>query len=277
MTLDSYALLRQASFGLMDQLAIDSLPGNLPKHVLCPVWFRGDENLLPALVNLRDLGPSQAEVLLDDFDSARKSRQTPAVTQLLVTDADEAVLRRHLAHYLTIRHNHKPALFRYYDARVLQQLTWMLTVVQLNELLGPIERLAYWVGGEWHALDNTGEKQPGPRIDAQRIARIGAINEIVGDADRPGREVLLETSCGAEAALIRAEKHGLTDEDDRIAFARHVVSVHPRLDAHPTVAALLKSAEKGNPYRDAAALLSDGDWQRIVQELEHTATTRTVQ
>ncbi|KGM52652.1 hypothetical protein N799_12895 [Lysobacter arseniciresistens ZS79] len=275
MSLDSYALLRQASFGLVDQLAIDALPCELRLQVLRPAWFRGDASLLPALVDLRELSTRQIEHLLSDYDSTPKDRSAPAVAQILFTQVDEGTLRAHLAHRLTVRLNGRSALLRYYDPRVLLQLTWMLTQAQLSELFGPVDRLAYWVDGQWHTLDKADDEQPASMVDAQRIARIGLINEVVGD--QSGREALVEASRYVETALITAEQHGLIDEDDRIAFARHVMDVHPRLDAHPKVAAMLKSVDQSNSYRDIAALLSDDDWQRIAQELEHTATTRTVQ
>lgn len=278
MIVDVYALLRHASAGLVDQLAVESLPAELEAIALRPYWFDGSSERLPGFVDLRDRKAGQAARLLEHFDASIKNGDAPSISMLLFSATDEHALRRHLTDRLTVRHNGRQALLRYFDPRVLLQLSWMLSPAQLSWLLGPIDRFAYCLADGWHLLERPqSEAVSGQGVDTQRIARLGAINEVAFGLDAvTDRDDVIAISRGVETALRRAEQLGFQDEDDRIAFAHHAITVHPRFDTHPQIVRLLASVNTQASYRDCAALLNAEDWQRIRDELDGNAQTRNV-
>ena len=273
----TYDLLRQCPYAIVDPLRTETFPVDIASTPLVPLWLRGQASQLPCLVQLGGMAAELTVRLLEILDRETGMQEAPCIAMLIFTDADAGpdALRAHLVDRLTIRHRGRQALLRYYDPRVFLQLTWMLTPGQLGWLLGPIDRVAGWVSGQWRVFDKLNAAGDSRLADTATLARIGLINDVLAVTDcGPDTAQIIALSRRIERALRRAETHGLHNEDDRIAFATHAVSVHDEFDAHPQIAALLESRDAETSYRDAARLLDEADWQRIGNDLHNKNLAR---
>lgn len=163
---------------------------------------------------------------------------------------------------------------RFYDSRALALLWTTLSPAQQQTLIGPVTA--------WHVLD--GGAMPTVHLASsaartnfmlsaeqwQAIERHGLVNRALAlHAQACGRQPSLDEIAVSVAAAARAERYGLTDRNDAIAFIGHALAWHPQFDSHPTVLQLLSRREVADFYTSAAAQLSAEEIEEIRQGLWH--------
>lgn len=267
--LDTYTLLRRGPCGLVDPLLVDDFPGEIASTSLVPSWLKARAEQLPRLVDLRNLSVDALAGLVARVDTEIAEGEAPCLGMLLFVDAPADAIAPHLVSRMTVMSGKSKALLRYYDARVMCHLQWMLADAEQAWLFGRIDQFAAWTFGRWHVFQRPEAKPAAPnQAQLARVARIGTINEVLSSSAASDclRDLAASARC-VESALMSAEQWGLVDEHDQIAFAIQTLTLHPRLDRHPDIRRLLLERESDVSYRDACRLLGPEDWQRIRCEL----------
>jgi hypothetical protein len=164
----------------------------------------------------------------------------------------------------------RACVLRFYDSRALALLWTVLTQAQQQAMLGPVRA--------WHVLDASAspsihlappDAQTNFTLSAaqwQEIHRHGLVNRALalhaqtcGRQPHPGE---IET---VVAAAVRADRYGLIDRDDRIAFIGHALAWHPHFDLHPKVSHLLSHRNADNFYTAEIGQLSADEINEIRQ------------
>lgn len=267
-------ILLRHDYALVDQLAVDSLPDDLPVLPLVPHKLEKDAHLLPLLVVLSELSQERRLELQAQQDMASANGQAPLFTTLLSSPADPNKMRLHLKERLIVRlADNAKALLRYYDPRVFAQLQWILPTQCLASLFGPITQWSVYLDDTWHSDSAPSEAHSVWLVDkpsSARLERIAMINQtlaLLPLETRAGKRTQLGEQI--DRLLVYAqERYGFEREADRIAFALHSISVHPQFDLHASIRTLIASlTEQQQTYSDATALLEPAAWQRIAQDL----------
>lgn len=195
----------------------------------------------------------------------------------LTTTSSAEELAKHLsAHVVQIDDRAKTCALRFYDSRALALLWPVLTLMQQETLLGPIKA--------WHALDAGARLKSYAGLYAPTrdhfalkpeqwvaIRRHGLINRALAlHISTTGRQPEPDVVEAAVAATVRAERYGLADRDDTLAFIGHALSWHPHFDSHPRVSRVMQNLSPDYPYMAAASELSaddidsirSGEWRR---------------
>lgn len=163
-------------------------------------------------------------------------------------------------------------VLRFYDARVLALVWPVLEPMQRRHLLGSIHT--------WFALDASAEltayTAPG-RSQSQlalsdeqwvELQRNGTVNRALAlfmhSVGRQPREKEVRAAVDSAA---RADRHGLRDPDDKIAFVGHALGWHSNFDSHPAMASVLEKVRHGVLYSAAASELES----RVVMDIQRGA------
>lgn len=157
---------------------------------------------------------------------------------------------------------------RFYDMRALSLIWPILEASQQKYLLGPVS--------EWHALDActqgcayAAHTAPSSRLALTRdqwltIHRHGMVNRALGlhmhAVKRQPHPQEVET---AVASAARAERYGLHDPDDRVAFVGHALEWHPYFDAYPAVRRALQQVSAEHLYTAAISELAPAEIDEI--------------
>ncbi|MCA8297660.1 DUF4123 domain-containing protein [Burkholderia sp. AU30198] len=231
----------------------------------------------PYLIEL-DLSTSEGVALLvESVRLAFEDRQPDAVAKglgqriggWLASDmAPEQIAGYWSNHILQIDDQGRRCALRFYDARALSLMWPILSDAQKRTLLGPVKA--------WHALDATAKlcvyssaTTLCTELDLTEgqwrdIHRHGVINRALAlhmlATQRQPRSSEVET---AIASATRAEQHGLTDREDKVAFIGHALAWHPYFDRHPSVALALRQRAPDEFYTSAVGELSEDEIEAI--------------
>jgi hypothetical protein len=164
----------------------------------------------------------------------------------------------------------RACVLRFYDSRALALLWTVLSQAQQQIMLGPVRA--------WHVLDagarpNVHLTTPDSRANfmlsaAQwhEIHRHGLVNRALAlharACSRQPEPSEIET---AVAAAARAERYGLIDQEDRVAFIGHALAWHPQFDLHPKVSQLLGRRAADDFYTAEIGQLSANEIDEIRQ------------
>ena len=168
----------------------------------------------------------------------------------------------------------RACVLRFYDSRALALLWTVLSPVQQQAMLGPVRA--------WHVLD-AGAKpiahlaSSDPRsnfmLSAEQwreIQRHGHVNRALAlHARTCGRQPEPNEIEAAVAAAARAERYGLIDRDDWVAFIGHALSWHPQFDSHPKMLQLLARRAPDDFYTAHIEQLSANEIDEIRQGFWH--------
>jgi hypothetical protein len=169
----------------------------------------------------------------------------------------------------------RACVLRFYDSRALALLWTVLSQAQQQIMLGPVRA--------WHVLD-AGAKpsvhlaSSEARADNlmlspaqwQEIHRHGLVNRALAlHARACSRQPEPGEIEAAVAAAARAERYGLTDRDDRVAFISHALAWHPQFDLHPKVLQLLGPRATDDFYTAEIGRLSNDEIDEIRQGSWH--------
>ncbi|WP_320534205.1 DUF4123 domain-containing protein [Robbsia andropogonis] len=165
-------------------------------------------------------------------------------------------------------------LLRFYDPRAFALLWHVLSPVQQQSLLGPIQA--------WHTLDasampvsrlNTMGRRDEFELDAaqwQAIHRHGIVNRALAlhayDQDRQPHQHEVDV---AVAAAARARQYGLIDEEDEVKFVSHALAWHPEFDLHPKVLQILGRKADDEFYAEQIEQLTPEEIEEICEGVWH--------
>jgi len=165
-------------------------------------------------------------------------------------------------------------VLRFYDSRALALLWTIMSPMQQQAMLGPVRA--------WHVLDAgarpivhlaSSEARANFMLSAeqwQEIQRHGHVNRALAlHARTCGRQPEPNEIKAAVAAAARAERYGLIDRDDWVAFIGHALSWHPQFDLHPKVLQLLAHRARDDFYTGEIEQLSANEIDEIRQGSWH--------
>ena len=273
-----HRLLQVHTYAIVDRQAAPDLPPGLPLIALTGQGLEPQAHLLPWLLPLREASPAQLDALFDSM-VGQPVGQAPPIRYLMQAPGDPETVARRVSRRMVLAQRHEGRfLLRYADPRVWSQILWMLAPEQLAYWVDYARRVTFWLQGQWHSVEPTQTAVPlrpnnPPALSYptfSRIARVGAINDVLAEQPAPSTPPAHQAlSRRIDDLLDRAlNAHRLADEKDRAAFALHGIQVGASFDSHPLVRRLLESlAGNETTYRDASALLSMSDWQRISADL----------
>lgn len=269
--------MRQAMrrYVLIDRGGEMEVADALPWRIVAPPWLVEVQAQLPMLLDVEALGAQPQDVLRTWTEQARHSEAGCGIT-LLDTAASTDALVEHLCDsMLWVGHDGRRHLLRYFDARVMAQLEWLLHGAALTRLLGPVHEWHLYLDGNWHCIAAEGGRvfvpAPSGMDTATALTWLDVITPAVTAASPTDVKHRQRMAQRAYALLWKAQKRfGLRERKDLALFAEHGLSLHPEFHDHPLVRRPLEQLHGGDlSYRALAAHLDADTLQRIRADLIH--------
>lgn len=264
--------LGEHQFAIIDKAFASELVERFPSLDMVSAHLKPQAHLYPALISLHELPASDWQMLLAEIKQQSVDSSTPKVCLFLESLLSAESLCNELANALLISdEKHQNYLLRYYDPRVLFQLSWMLTPWQLQIYLKTqvVPSWTFWLDKQWHTL-NFSEKinyHKNTPIDLPlaQLHRIGLINQILSKyspfVSLDERNILSQQ---IDSLLLRATEYGLNTNEDIMTFVKQGCSLQCAFWLHHDVQALLKiSAHNPNYYSRITSSWHDSHWQEI--------------
>lgn len=274
-----YQTLCTYGFGLIQDEQTRGVPplAAARAQALVPPALRKMPGLMPRLLDLSALDVAGRTQVLASLNQAAHDGDDLCLALLLQADRPADAVAAHCRSRMIVDiAGQGPCFFRFFDPRVLVQVSWILDPGQLAWLCGPVQRFLFHLDGEWRALDRP-EAEAAPRLrlsDEQSFAltQVQPLNEVLSGLDglAPDRRIALGRTVMDHFRTAR--ELGLATAQERKAFARHGLSVHPAFHRHVRVRECLAAMQPDDDYPYLAAIqdLSDDDWARVRTELERT-------
>lgn len=237
----------------------------------------------PYLLELDLSAPEGVEALAQSVRIAFEDRRPESMAEGLGQRiggwvASSASLDEVTAHWsrLVLQRNDsgRACVLRFYDSRALALLWTVLSPAQQQVMLGPVRA--------WHVLDAgarpsvhlaSSDMRTNFSLSAaqwQEIQRHGLVNRALAlHAQACGRQPEPNEIGTAVAAIGRAERYGLNDQNDVVVFIGHALSWHPQFDLHPKVQLLLARRAADDFYTGEIEQLSASEIDEIRQGSWH--------
>ncbi|MFC3552430.1 DUF4123 domain-containing protein [Lysobacter cavernae] len=277
--------LEEHAFAVVNPLQVPPAQWrDLPHRPLVPKTLAAQPHLLPILVDLGQMDATSRVGLLERSERWDRGYDEPFFSALLTTDATDSQVAQHLTRQMMVR---GPAggenLLRLFDPRVFRHLRWLLTPMQLDALLGPIDA---WTWRDQHQswkqqLRTTRVtmhwRPSGVQWDS--LARLGLLNRVLKQLGRVEPALVCDDDLAQRAdRLLREswEVQGLVDEADRRIFAEQALRFHADIHRHPQLAQRLAQARAGEcSYVGACSDLDDTSMRGLARQTAQD-TTRTI-
>lgn len=232
--------------------------------------FERHEQVLPLLVELRNLGEPHRIELLDRTLRWAQRHHMPLFSALLSSEHTDAQVFAGLVRRMVLRRESGQRVWlRYHDPRVFRHLQWLLDEEQRATLMGPAQT---WLGYDplcrrWHRWTRPDAAQSSSfRLDLdqwQAVDQLEALNRCLRDLAEAG----LATDDHVAQRLLRglheAGRLGLVQRADTTLFARQHLEYGPEVARLPAVASRLQQArEQAISYSAACRSLSNDDFGR---------------
>lgn len=279
----------QHRYAVVDSVWREDLPAHWPLSVIAPHFLGEDTERCPVLLDVQALLPEERGELMEHAAQQVKDRQDALCSLLLASDREPQAVADHLAQRMVVQlpHTPQPQQFRFFDPGTFLQLPRLLGADGMVWLLGPARAaLVPWAGG-WSSLEYppTGPSSfalKGAHLAA--LTRMGAVNRLALQMEPPAHAPEWTARCATiDAHVERAmNAHGLRQQDDLLAFARHAMTHHPAFDRHPRLAAVFDALRQATPedeldYRELTSPFTPQEWQTIATELRQTASNNSPQ
>ncbi|MEN7531889.1 DUF4123 domain-containing protein [Cupriavidus sp. DL-D2] len=274
--------LPSARFAVIDaaQLAPEHWD-DLPSRRMVPDAYRDRAELFPILVDLDELDETQRVAVLDrDANCAAQSGKTYLMALLDARGTPASVLTHLTRRMLVRRPDGQEDILRIYDPLVFRHLRWLLSVEQIDSLLGPIGTW-HWrePDGTWHSHSRDAD-QPSIRplrlTPAQwpsllRMADLQRAIRTLADDDAPCAW-RIETAQQLDQLLADTESiEGLNESEDRALHALQALRFGRTIHQHSALLHRLGMARNGETtYSSACADLDAIRLQKFADELQQS-------
>lgn len=240
-----------------------------------PLWLAEVAAQLPVLLEITRL-ESQASVALECWtEQARKSDGGCGITLLDTAVSGEVLLEHLCGNLLWPGADGRRHLLRYFDARVMAQLEWLLTGSALDRLLGPICEWHLALDGGWHTIAAEGSRPyvppPSGMDTCTALAWMDVITPAIAEAGPTNVKQRQRMAQRAYELLWTAQRRfGLRDRMDLSLFVQHGLCLHPQFHDHPLVRRPLEQQHGSDfCYRLIAAQWGADALQRVRADLIH--------
>ena len=272
-----HRLLAEHDFGLINPLQMEpEFWQDLDSVPIVPVAMRGQEHLMPRLVQIRGLETSKKVDLLERSDALFSLRQRPLFSALLNSKREFGSVRQWIAGMLIQRvPGVGEVFFRFHDPRVFAHLPRILGPGRVSCLLGPVIGWCYHnhLSGKWQTFhkeqrDGTAafSIKVGSELDA--ILRLPWVNKCaVRSVERTAAaESVDELVKHIASSVNRAiDEEKLSDPDDIMLFVDHCIKYGNELHSHDAMRRLLESVRSENAsYIGACLEMGEASIQMLV-------------
>ncbi len=260
---------------LIDRGQDMEIPEELLWRTVAPPWLAEVQSQLPILLDMEALGAQPQDVLRTWTEQAHHSEAGCGIT-LLDTAASADALVEHLCNsMLWDGHEGRRHLLRYFDARVMAQLEWLLHGAAWTRLLGPVHEWHLFLDGGWHCIAAEAGQvfvpTPSGMDTATALTWLDVITPAITTASPKDVKHRQRMAQRAFALLWTAQKRfSLRERKDLALFAEHGLSLHPEFHDHPLVRRPLEQLHGSDmSYRALMAHLDTDTLQRIRADLIH--------
>ncbi|WP_447921866.1 DUF4123 domain-containing protein [Achromobacter aegrifaciens] len=272
-----YQTFSAYGFGLIQDERTGGVPAFVQAEALVPPALRKMPGLMPRLVDLSAMQAADKAPALASLNQALLDGEDLWLGLLLQADRPAEAVAAHLRSRMVVDiAGQGPCFFRFFDPRVLIQLPWMLDPAQLAWLCGPVQRFVFHLDGEWRAVERPDAAAAArPRLSEEQsfaLTQVQALNEVLSGLDTLEPDGRIALGQAVMAHFRTARELGLESAEERKAFARHALAVHPAFHRHERVRACLAAMrpDDDHPYLAAVQDLSDEDWSSVRAEMERT-------
>ncbi len=264
-------------FGLIQDERTAGVPACVQAEALVPPALRKMPGLMPRLVDLSAMPTADKAQALASLNQALLDGGDLWLGLLLQSDQPADAVAAHLRSRMIVDiAGQGPCFFRFFDPRVLVQLPWMLDPAQLAWLCGPVQRFVFHLDGEWRSVARPdAEAALRPRLSAEQsfaLTQVQALNEVLAGLETFEPQGRVAVGQAVMGHFRTARDLGLDSAEERKAFARHALEIHPAFHRHERVRACLAAMQPEDDYPYLAAIqdLSDEDWSRVRADMERT-------
>jgi hypothetical protein len=265
---------------LAERLLVQDWPTDLPWKAVAPETLASESHLLPVVLRLDQLDPSQREQVQQHLVMDDRSKAAPAMLISSGLSAD-AMARRLAQHVVVTLADDSLALLRFADPDVFMHLLWILPLPHLASICEATNRWSVPFQGTWHELEFNDRPEPAwDRLsEASSIAltNLGLVNQAVATLPEPSgvNELWRLGQLVNEWLGVAQTSFALTSAIDCVAFARHGVLIGNGFSGHPKLAPHLHAAASTpGRYANETALLCQREWNAVIADVEQSQRTR---
>ncbi|POR53589.1 uncharacterized protein DUF4123 [Paraburkholderia eburnea] len=267
-----YALVNAAQVSRSQWVDLAYLP-------VVPERFCHQPELFPVLVDFQPLGPDgRADVWSRDRVSEQENG-VPFVLAFFDATVEGSAVTAHLVRRMAVRRpDGVDDALRFYDPFVFQHLLWLLSVGQMDSLLGPITTW-HWrqPDGTWHQHVRVSEQaslRPLRLTSPQwlTLLRMAEINRALVELSRVDPACAGKPGIAQQLDMLLAEAsdvRGLGDPQDRLLYVLQASRYHRHIHQHPVLRNCLGQVrENAMTFVTACADIDDSRMCRLAKELE---------
>lgn len=268
--------IKEHDYAIIDRAIYHEIDEDFPSLEMVTPVLQAQAHLYPYLIPLKSMTLRAWEKFNTIIAQQLANLETPISSLLLKTDQIPSELCSRLANYLTQTIENKNYILRYYDPRVLIQLSWMYSAEELIRFysLTGVSEWTFYFNNQWNTLILE-HKKPNinsiisPQLNYQQFARISFINQLISKY-KPIQSLddYLTLSKLINNALVKAEIHyHFSNKNDQSIFVQHSLLYGEDFDLTPTMQKVLKGQfSRDSRYGDRVASFNHKDWQRVMIE-----------
>lgn len=263
--------LGRHQFAIIDKHISNELTEEYPTLDIVSENLKPQSHLYPALLPLHELSSPQWKLLIEEIQQ-NTEKSNPRISLLLESQLSAETIRKELANILIINDdNNRNFILRYYDPRVLFQLSWMLTPWQLQIVLKThvIPSWTYLLEKNWYTLyfpEKINHQNDDPiDLPVEQISRIGLINQTLSKLPiiTPLHKRIM-TSKFIDKLLLKANSCGLTEKNDVVTFAQQGIKFQCAFWLNPEIIKILNVAKNNTKhYHRMTSNWNESYWENI--------------
>lgn len=255
LSLSDYSCLGVHQFAIIDKFVANELVEQYPTIDIVSEHLKPQTHLYPALISIHELPSYQWKSISNEIAQQYLGQSTPRITLLLKSNLPTEVLHKELANVLIVSDEKQNYVLRYYDPRVLFQLSWMLTPWQLQTYLKTrmIPSWTFFLDNQWYTLhfkENVSYRKNDPiDLPFEKINRIGLINQILQQLPAPeDLNKKIRLSQQIDELLQNAAHCGLSDKQDMSIFVQQGIELQCAFWLHHDIQTVLNIATRSPKY-----------------------------
>ncbi|WP_340608928.1 DUF4123 domain-containing protein [Xenorhabdus bharatensis] len=248
--------LENHRYALIDRALFPELDDELPVIEVVSPLLAPQAELYPWLISMHELSSTQWVNLFSAINKSIEEQRQPMVSLFFDSELPPEEMKKRLVHGLYIQDkSRKGFILRYYDPRVLFNLSWIWDINTFRHQLSvdAIKHWTFYLAGKWHTLSFSQEEpyQILPaHIQISRIHRIGMINQVLVKM-LPISDVKERKRISVEIEglfQVATERFKLTHRNDLVAFVLYGVTVSLSFYEHKYFKALLIDSAEYEEY-----------------------------
>ncbi|WP_446469143.1 DUF4123 domain-containing protein [Xenorhabdus stockiae] len=268
--------LENHRYALIDRALFPELDDELPVIEVVSPLLAPQAELYPWLISMHELSSTQWVNLFSAINKSIEEQRQPMVSLFFDSELPPEEIKKRLVHGLYIQDkSRKGFILRYYDPRVLFNLSWIWDINTFRHQLSvdAIKHWTFYLAGKWHTLSFSQEEPYQislANIQIGRIHRIGMINQVLAKIPpisdvKERKKISVEIE---ELFQVATERFKLTHRNDLVAFALYGVTVNLMFYEHKYFKELLaESSECTELFDNVISGFDESELEKVKNEL----------